>query len=318
MHEPHGGSVTDIGTREVEAYRFPPHVFNKILYVEKKGQFPLLDSAKIMERFDIAIMTGEGYATEAARTLLEQADKDEKMQIFVLHDADPDGYEIMHKIRTATARMPEYSVEVIDLGLTVQQAVAMGLKPELITRKKEEKKFFNRLAEEGDELAFNSFRGEERTVMEKGKQKTVWANCHRYELDKMTAPQTIALVEEGLRAEGVLGKVVPPDDELPELAEQRYRSAHASWVEEILEEMIKVPELKNKVADEFIDAFKLGNAERYIRARFKKNEALPWGTALHAVLRDIQHAKHVRALTEAVRKHLMEIAASVEEEQQAE
>ena len=89
-------------------------------------------------------------------------------------------------------------------------------------------------------------------------------------------------------------------------------------MEEILEEMIKVPELKNKVADEFIDAFKLGNAERYIRARFKKNEALPWGTALHAVLRDIQHAKHVRALTEAVRKHLMEIAASVEEEQQAE
>src|SRR5215207_3007974 len=191
LHEPHGGATTDMGTREVEAYRFPAHVFNKILYVEKKGQFPLLDSAKLMERYDMAIMTGEGFATEAARTLLEQADKDEKMPIFVLHDADPAGYEIARTVREATDRMPEYSVEVIDLGLTVQQAVDKGLEPERFTRKKREKKLFDRLAEDGDELAYNRFFGEERMVVKDGKEKTIWESCERFELDKMTAPQTI-------------------------------------------------------------------------------------------------------------------------------
>jgi hypothetical protein len=86
LHEPHGGREVDMGTREVEAYQFPPHLFNKLLYVEKKGQFPLLKEARLMERFDMAIMTAEGFATEAARTLLEHADKRERIQIFVLHE----------------------------------------------------------------------------------------------------------------------------------------------------------------------------------------------------------------------------------------
>src|SRR5215204_134458 len=137
LHEPHDGETVDVGTREVESYSFPKHVFNKLLYVEKKGQFPLIEQARLMERYDMAIMTGEGYATEAARTLLSVANKNERMQIFVLHDADKDGYNIARKVRDATKRMPDYSVDVIDLGLTVTQALAKGLEPEEHTRKKE-------------------------------------------------------------------------------------------------------------------------------------------------------------------------------------
>src|SRR5215204_3027952 len=137
LHEPHDGESVDVGTREVESYSFPKHVFNKLLYVEKKGQFPLIEQARLMERYDMAVMTGEGYATEAARTLLSVADKNERMQIFVLHDADKDGYNIARKVRDATKRMPDYSVDVIDLGLTVTQALGLGLDPEPHTRKKE-------------------------------------------------------------------------------------------------------------------------------------------------------------------------------------
>jgi hypothetical protein len=57
LHELHGGREVDMGTREVEACQFPPHLYNKLLYVEKKGQFPLLKEARLMERFDMAIMT---------------------------------------------------------------------------------------------------------------------------------------------------------------------------------------------------------------------------------------------------------------------
>jgi len=46
LHEPHRGKTVDVGTREVESYSFPKHVFNKLLYVEKKGQLPLLQEAR--------------------------------------------------------------------------------------------------------------------------------------------------------------------------------------------------------------------------------------------------------------------------------
>jgi 5S rRNA maturation endonuclease (ribonuclease M5) len=306
LHEPHGGAPTDMGTREVEAYRFPAHTFNKILYVEKKGQFPLLDSARLMERYDMAIMTGEGFATEAARRLLEQADKQEKMQIFVLHDADPAGYEIARTVREETARMPGYSVEVIDLGLTVQQAVGRGVEPEEFTRKKKEEKLFERLAEAGDQLAFEHFFGVSRTRMVDGKQKVVWEGCKRFELDKMSAPQTVALVEEGLKADGVLGKVVPPDDEMLDLAESIYRSASAGWADLALEEITGWAVIKEEIAREHMQAFKLDNCERYIRTRFKKDDGLSWRTALRSVFEDIHQAKHSAALKKVVKEKVIE------------
>src|SRR5215216_6442836 len=227
LHEPHNGRTVDVGTREVESYSFPKHVFNKLLYVEKKGQFPLLEQARLMERYDMAIMTGEGYATEAARTLLSVADKNERMQIFVLHDADKDGYNIARKVRDATARMPDYSVDVIDLGLTVTQALARRLEPEEHTRKKEiDGDLVEELLKE-EPLALRYFTGNKEYVYKDGKLKPIWTRCRRFELDKMTAPEAVALSEEGLSREGVFGKVVPPAEELPDLADEIYRSEAA-------------------------------------------------------------------------------------------
>src|SRR4051812_47674591 len=174
LHEPHGGAVVDVGTREVESYSFPKHVFNKLLYVEKKGQLPLIQQARLQERYDLAVMTGEGYATEAARTLLSVADKNKRMQIFVLHDADKDGYNIGRKVRDATARMPDYSVDVIDLGLTVTQALEMGLEPEEYTRKKELDADLVEELDYKEPRALQYFTGHKDYITKDGKLKAIW------------------------------------------------------------------------------------------------------------------------------------------------
>ena len=314
LHEPHGGKTLDVGTREVESYSFPKHVFNKLLYVEKKGQLPLLQEARLMERYDIAVMTGEGYATEAARTLLSVADKNKRMQIFVAHDADRDGYNIARKVRDATKRMPEYSVDVIDLGLTVTQALSMGLEPEEHTRKKELDEGLVEELLEKEPLALEYFEGNKDYVVKDGKIKPIWKRCMRFELDKMTAPEAVALIEEGLKKEGVFGKVVPPPDELPELAEDIYRHEAGKWADKVLEELVGWDAIKEKLADEFLEAYKLGNSARYIRARFKKDDALSWKNGLRNVLDDIHQAKHTDALKEAVREKVVE---ALEEEEEA-
>jgi len=94
LYEPHTGKAVPLGTREVESYQFPDWLFNKILYVEKKGLLPILQAAKLAERYDMAIVAGEGYASEAGRLLFDTASKNQGYQLFVLHDADPHGYNI--------------------------------------------------------------------------------------------------------------------------------------------------------------------------------------------------------------------------------
>ena len=46
--------------RFIETYEFPPYTFNKLLYVEKRGQVPLLQAAKISERYDMSLGAGLG------------------------------------------------------------------------------------------------------------------------------------------------------------------------------------------------------------------------------------------------------------------
>jgi len=314
LHEPHGGRTVDVGTREVESYAFPKHAFNKLLYVEKKGQFPLIAQARLMDRYDMAVMTGEGYATEAARTLLSVADKNEAMQIFVLHDADKDGYNIARKVRDATKRMPEYSVDVIDLGLTVTQALELGLDPEPHDRKKRLDADLVEELLEKEPMALRYFNGsKEYYTNKKGKRKPIWRNCLRFELDKMTAPEAVELIERGLSAEGIFGKVVPPAEEMPELAEEIYRQEAAKWAEEALEELIGWSDIKRELATELMEGYKLDNSEIYIRTRFKKDDALSWRGALCGTLNDIHEHKYVDVLLDTVREKVRESLKDSEE-----
>src|SRR5262249_46352978 len=65
---PHNGHITRLGTREVDGYQFPLWLYNKLLYIEKQGFWEKLEYGKFAERYDMAIIMGQGYATEAVYT----------------------------------------------------------------------------------------------------------------------------------------------------------------------------------------------------------------------------------------------------------
>ena len=67
------------------------------------------------------------------------------------------------------------------------------------------------------------------------------------------------------------------------------------------------------LADEFIEQFKLENSDRYIRAKFKKDDSLSWGKALRIVFTDIHQKKHTDSLKEAVRKKVVEALEEAED-----
>jgi hypothetical protein len=124
LYEPHTGKTIEISTASVWGYEFPDYVFDKMLYIEKEGEMAKVQQARIAERYDMAILTGKGYATEAIRDLLTAAGRERDYQVFVFHDADHAGYNIARTVREETKRMPGYSVDVIDIGLSYADAEA--------------------------------------------------------------------------------------------------------------------------------------------------------------------------------------------------
>jgi hypothetical protein len=199
LYEPHTGEAVPLGTREVESYEFPPWLYDKILFVEKKGLWPVFQAARLAEKYDMAIVAGEGYATEACRVLLANADRGQEYQLFVLHDADPWGYNIARTLREATERMPGHRAKVIDLGLRLEAALDMGLPTEEFTRKK--------AIPQGLTLT-----DREREYFEGRRAGARSWVCRRVELNALSSPDMIAYTEAGLEREGARGKIIPPKE----------------------------------------------------------------------------------------------------------
>jgi hypothetical protein len=277
LHEPHTAKSVALGTREVASYEFPEYTFDKILYVEKEGEWPKIQAARLAERYDMAIASAKGYPVEAVRELFSRAEGGE-YQLFCFHDADLDGYNIARVMREATRRMPGYSVEVIDIGLTVEDALEMRLDPEPFSRKKD--------------ISWELLRSLSDVAREYLYRRSPYArgvSGARFELNAIL-PDTrrIEYIERKLEENGVRGKVIPPEDKLPELADEKYRELSAEWALGMVKELVDADELYKKIADQFVGEFELDKSRDHIEERFEEDRALSWRDALTARLEEVR------------------------------
>jgi hypothetical protein len=303
LHEPHTGKSIGLGTIEVANYEFPEYTFDKILYVEKEGELPKLQAAKLGERYDMAICSGKGQPTEAVRTLFDRAEAGD-YQLFVFHDADLDGYDIARVMAEATKRMPDYFVDVIDIGLTVEDALEMGLSPEPFSRQRNISRDLRmRLSGVAREYLY------QRPAYGKG------IKGHRFELNAIL-PDTsrIEYIERKLEENGVRGKVIPPEAALKERREKMYREKVEGWVDDIIAEMLDADKLKNKMVEEFEERFKLQGARAWIETGFKRDDTLSWRDALKDTLRAAYEGKHKADLRGSVREYVRESVKAEEDD----
>ena len=221
LDEPHGGRTIGLGTIEVRDYlrglraplitparvaganvdvEGPAGGFGAVLFIEKEGFAPLIEAAKIAERYDIAVMSTKGMSVVAARKLVDQMCSDHAIPLFVLHDFDKAGFSIAGTLQRDTRRYRfENVIDVVDIGLDLEQVTAMRLEVEEQYAKAEKNKLIDnmRLNGAGDnEIAFMFRDFNSRRVI------------RRVELNAMTSPQFVNLVETGLRARRVK-KIVP-------------------------------------------------------------------------------------------------------------
>ena len=157
--EPHTGRVVGLGTLAVRKYvggyakpklieggfagpriatRGPEGRFGGLLYIEKEGFEPLLDQARIADRFDLAIMSCKGMSVTAARELVDQTCARFKVPLYILHDFDVAASRSRPRCtrRTAAIKFGTVSGEdfkVVDLGLRLADVERLGLQSEPVS-----------------------------------------------------------------------------------------------------------------------------------------------------------------------------------------
>ena len=190
FQEPHQVIEIELGTKEVNNYQIPEWEYDKILFIEKEGFKPILDTARLGQRYDMAIMTDKGFIVRAAKKLLARATA-KQITILAVHDADISGYDIARTLVEETRTTKGLVVRVIDIGLKVADALEMGLPPEPVNVKHEiSSKLKPRLTPQ--ELEF--------------------FKKYRIELNAMTSGQLIDFIESNLVNLGLAKKVIPPSE----------------------------------------------------------------------------------------------------------
>jgi hypothetical protein len=270
--EPHTAEELPIGTLEIAAYEASPWTYDKILYVEKKGLRPVFDAVQLAERYDLAIVYGEGYPTEAVRELFLRADRSRAYRLFVLHDADPDGYTIARAMREATGRMPDYAVDVVDIGLSIDAAAALGLESEEFTRRKA---LPIELERRLTDLEREHFVGRQ---VRPGKPEHA---CRRVELNAFTAPQLIRYVEERFAAAGADRKLIPPSDVIRTHGAEVQSDTLRGRALDMLTGLVDVEAIARELATELGEDI-LGGAEGWPAQDFARTRVPDWRTVIQA------------------------------------
>jgi hypothetical protein len=193
-------------------------------------------------------------------------------QLFSLHDADPWGYNIARTLRESTPRMPGYNVNVGDVGLKLKDALDLGLAPEKATRKKAYPKGLVL-----SDLEREYFDGEQVS-------KKSWI-YRRVELNAFTAPQLVEYTERQLHESGARGKVIPPANQLPRLAEPMVREILRERVYAEIHRLVSADGIARQIADAFLGTLPLGQAQQWIEEGFSGNPQSAWDTVLDERIR---------------------------------
>jgi hypothetical protein len=234
--------------------------------------------------------------------LFDQASRQHNYQLFVLHDSDPDGYNIARTLREETARMPDYAVDVIDLGLRWDDAMALGLETETFPRK--------RALPEGLVLTEAERRAFEGQQQYQGYGKPpVWI-CERVELNAFSAPGLVAYIEDRLAATGVRGKIIPPDTHLTETATKFYRQELGDQIQAYVDDLLRMDQLTNRVRQPLLDAADWSEARTWIEETFSMHPTYWWERALRSSVHDRVEEQRDDLRTAVQRALLEQIQAS--------
>ncbi len=112
--------------------------YDKVLYIEKTGFDAIFKAEKIGEKYNMMIVSGQGFSTRAAKTLLHEV-HNRGLKLYCLHDLDISGIFILNSFKNTNIKF-KYEIPIEDLGVTFEDVEKYGIEPEKVEIKEEESK----------------------------------------------------------------------------------------------------------------------------------------------------------------------------------
>jgi hypothetical protein len=176
--------------------------YQAVLYIEKEGFEPMLEEARIAERYDLAILSCKGMSVVSARKFVDHVCyKGSGVPLLTVTDLDKSGFEIDQRLVSVSDAAIEddlvtyefrNEIDHIRLGLTLVDAEAYGLK--------------------GESCPFKGYFESDSPATEA--EKAYLKSGRRIELNEFTAPQFIEWLEAKLIENGFHERLIPADDVL--------------------------------------------------------------------------------------------------------
>jgi hypothetical protein len=189
--------------------------------------------------------------------------------------------------------MPDHNIDVIDLGLTVPQAIEYELETENFTRRKELPADL-----ELDDDALEWFTG---TPIQAGWVKRHY-ECKRCELNAFSSDQLAEFIKAGLQRHAATTKLVPPADVLAAQVRSVRDEAFNDLVMRELLRMVNVDDVVHQLIAEHPDLVNV--RESHVRAMLEDYPTMWWKSSVSGLVRgDIDAADD---LPESIRAQIAE------------
>ena len=104
--------------------------YDKAIYIEKTGFDGIFRAERIGERYHAIIVSGQGFATRAGKTLLHYL-QSQGLRLYCLHDLDYSGVNIINSIREANEKF-RHPITIEDIGVTLEDVERYGIEPEQV------------------------------------------------------------------------------------------------------------------------------------------------------------------------------------------
>ncbi len=256
--------VPDMAVKRI-AGQFPTmgpwNRYSGLLFVEKEGFNPLFEQSRLLERYDLALMSTKGMSTTASRLLVDNLCGHD-VPLLVLHDFDKAGFSILGTLQRDTRRYRfKHCVNVIDLGLRLEDVQEWNLEAEPCSYGK---------SDPTCNLLENGATTKEVQFLCDGYAMRGYAG-QRVELNAFTSGDLVEWIEAKLKEHGI--KKVIPDKATVEAAYRRAAVAHI--VNSQLESIIRA-------AQERVNTEKLKPEQivRDVKKRLKKRPDMSWDKAI--------------------------------------
>lgn len=210
IYHPHTREEIPLGTLNVEKYRRPEYTFSHVIFSEKQGLLSTLKEAGWPERNDCALVSSQGFASRAARDVLDLlGDSGEPVYFYSLHDGDNAGGLIHQALLEETKARKGRKIHIVNLGIEPWEALEMGLQVE---------NFREDTGRNMRKLPIADY------VAQKDNGRWAkWLQTNRVELNAMTSPQFIDWLDG--KFEGVQRKLVPEEKVMRDTFNQQSEEA---------------------------------------------------------------------------------------------